>query len=109
MSQAEKLAVVIEVLLDTAQAAQRLNVDEGTLKNWRSQGRGPDYVVVGGGGGRLVRYTPRALDEHIEAGTRHAARAAGHAARKSLLIRLDGLSAQKQGAGCLRHPVRGES
>ena len=52
MSEAEKLAVVIEVLLDTADASRVLNVPEGTLKNWRSQGKGPDYVVVGGGGGR---------------------------------------------------------
>ncbi len=74
MSQSEKPIAGIETLLDTDEAARFLNVDEGTLKNWRSQGRGPDYVVIGGGGGRLVRYTPRALAEHIEAGTRHAVR-----------------------------------
>jgi len=65
MSQSEKPIGGIETLLDTDEAARLLNVDEGTLKNWRSQGRGPDYVVIGGGGGRLVRYTPRALAEHI--------------------------------------------
>ncbi len=74
MSESEKPAGGIEVLLDTAEAARVLNVDEGTLKNWRCAGRGPDYVVVGGGGGRLVRYTARALNEHIEEGTRHAVR-----------------------------------
>jgi len=74
MSQSEKPIGGIETLLDTDEAARLLNVDEGTLKNWRSQGRGPDYVVIGGGGGRLVRYTPRALAEHIEAGTRRVVR-----------------------------------
>lgn len=43
--------------LDTAAAAAILGVHPGTLANWRSQGRGPQYVRVG----RRVRYTRLSL------------------------------------------------
>lgn len=48
-------------LLQPAEAAYTLGVEETTLSNWRSQRRGPDWVKVEG----LVKYTPEAIHEYI--------------------------------------------
>ena len=40
-------------LLDTPQAGEFLNINHGTLMNWRSQGIGPAFIKVGS---RMVRY-----------------------------------------------------
>ena len=39
-------------LVDAATAAQLLSVDEKTLANWRSAGRGPRFARLG----RMIRY-----------------------------------------------------
>ena len=41
-------------LLTTDQLAQRWGVSHGTLKNWRSEGKGPPYIKIDGM--RSVRY-----------------------------------------------------
>lgn len=40
-------------LVDERETAAILNVEVGTLRNWRSLGKGPRYRKIGG---RLVRY-----------------------------------------------------
>lgn len=40
-------------LIDERETAAILNVEVGTLRNWRSLGKGPRYRKIGG---RLVRY-----------------------------------------------------
>lgn len=42
------------LLLTTAELAKRWDLSEGTLRNWRSQGKGPPSVRLGKGG--PVRY-----------------------------------------------------
>lgn len=42
------------LLLTTAELAKRWDLSEGTLRNWRSQGKGPPSVRLGGNG--PVRY-----------------------------------------------------
>jgi hypothetical protein len=71
MSEVKEPATAIEVLLDTDEAAHVLKAFLGTLRNWRSLGKGLAYVVLGD---RVVRYSPRALLEYIETRTRHAVR-----------------------------------
>lgn len=48
-------------LLDTKEAAQRIRLSEKTLITWRSRGRGPKYLKVGG----KVFYTEAHLDEFV--------------------------------------------
>ena len=50
-------------LLTQLQAAEILQVELGTLENWRSAGRGPSFVKVG----RLVRYRAEDLEAWINA------------------------------------------
>lgn len=45
-------------ILTTIQAGQFLGINHGTLRAWRSQGRGPRYTRLG----RLVRYRRRDLE-----------------------------------------------
>jgi predicted DNA-binding transcriptional regulator AlpA len=54
----------LTVLLDTAEAAAYLRMAKQTLAKWRSQGRGPSYVRLGG----AVFYRLSELDQYIEAG-----------------------------------------
>jgi predicted DNA-binding transcriptional regulator AlpA len=51
-------------LLDTAEAAVYLRLATQTLAKWRSQGRGPSFVRLGGS----VFYRLSELDQFIEAG-----------------------------------------
>jgi hypothetical protein len=51
-------------LLNTAEAAAYLRVASQTLVTWRSKGRGPHFVRLGGG----VFYRLPELDQYIEAG-----------------------------------------
>lgn len=57
-------------LARTAEAAEYLGVAPGTLRNWRSQGRGPKYIGRGSG----VRYAWRALDTWIAENERSGTR-----------------------------------
>lgn len=59
----------VPILVDTRGAAELLALSPGTLKNWRSQGRGPRYVIGPGG---LVRYRPADLREWAEAAFTYA-------------------------------------
>jgi len=49
-------------LLTEKEAAELLNTHYTTLRGWRYNGGGPEYVKVGG---RLVRYTQSAIDNYI--------------------------------------------
>ena len=50
-------------LLDTAEAAVYLRLAKQTLAKWRSQGRGPSFVRLGGN----VYYRHAELDQFIDA------------------------------------------
>jgi hypothetical protein len=52
-----------ELGIPTAEAAEILGVEEGTLATWRSQGRGPRFRKIG----RRVEYTPRFVREYQNA------------------------------------------
>jgi hypothetical protein len=52
-------------LLEPRHAASILHCSEWTLAEWRCTGAGPDFVKVG----RLVRYSPGALQAWIERNT----------------------------------------
>ncbi len=52
-------------LLSTAQAAEYLGVQAGTLDKWRWQRKGPSYLKAG----RLVYYRLVELDDWIESQT----------------------------------------
>jgi excisionase family DNA binding protein len=49
-------------LLSPQEAAEVLGVSYGTLQNWRSAGRGPDYVKIGA----KVKYRPSEIQKFIE-------------------------------------------
>lgn len=49
-------------LLDTANAAAYLDMEQGTLENWRYRGQGPPWVHLG----KLVRYDLKDLDKWID-------------------------------------------
>ena len=51
-------------LLDTAEAAAYLRMAGQTLAKWRSQGKGPHFVRIGG----AVFYRLTELDSYITAG-----------------------------------------
>lgn len=52
-------------LLDERQAAAVLSTPRNTLRVWRTKGKGPAYVRVGG---RNVRYLRADIDAFIQAG-----------------------------------------
>lgn len=58
------MSTEIAKLLDTAEAAVYLRLATQTLAKWRSQGRGPSFVRLGGS----VFYRLSELDQFIEAG-----------------------------------------
>lgn len=59
-----KTAVVIDPLLTSAQVAEALGVNEGTLQNWRVSGRYPlPYVKIGD---RCVRYRTSDVQAFID-------------------------------------------
>jgi hypothetical protein len=45
-------------------AAVYIGSNTRTMANWRSQGKGPDYVKIGG----VVKYRQSSLDRFIKAG-----------------------------------------
>ena len=51
-----------KVLLTPKEAAEFLGIPEGTLAQWRSQRRGPQYVKLEG---RLVRYRITDLEAYL--------------------------------------------
>jgi hypothetical protein len=53
----------VSPVTDDSGAAANLGVATGTLRNWRSQGRGPKYVRLG----RRVLYRLKDLDAYTEA------------------------------------------
>lgn len=50
-------------LLLAVEAAQYLRKSEGTLRNWRYQGKGPKWLVVGG---HEVRYRQEDIDRWLD-------------------------------------------
>ncbi|RLB40402.1 MAG: DNA-binding protein [Deltaproteobacteria bacterium] len=50
-------------LLDERTAAEMLRLSVQTLRNWRTQRRGPAYLKLG----RAVRYRPEDLEDYIRA------------------------------------------
>jgi predicted DNA-binding transcriptional regulator AlpA len=54
-------------LLTEADASRLLGLAPATLRNMRTQGRGPAFIKVGG----LVRYRPDDLVDWIESRVRH--------------------------------------
>lgn len=61
-------------LLTPDQAADRLNIPERTLKNWRVQGKGPAFVRYTA---RCVRYSSEALDAWVQSRIREHTSDAG--------------------------------
>ena len=51
----------LETLLDERELSSRLRVSIGTLRFWRTSGRGPRYRKVG----QLVRYAPSDVQEWL--------------------------------------------
>lgn len=49
-------------MLTPTETAEILGVPEGTLAQWRSQGRGPAYVKLEN---RLIRYRQRDLEKYV--------------------------------------------
>lgn len=58
--------MILEPLLTEDAAANVLNVSKGTLRNWRSQGKGPPVSRIGA----AVRYEPSRLRDYIAGRTR---------------------------------------
>lgn len=52
-------------LINTQQAAELLGLKRRTLEDWRWQGKGPDYIPIGG----RVMYDPEALQRWLDANT----------------------------------------
>lgn len=55
-------------LVDTRGAADVLQLNERTLENWRTYGRGPRYVKIGG----RVRYRVSDLLSYLDESTRQS-------------------------------------
>lgn len=54
---------VVDAVVDTYGAQQYIGASVGTLRNWRSQGRGPRYIRYG----RAIRYRVSDLNKYVEA------------------------------------------
>jgi predicted DNA-binding transcriptional regulator AlpA len=52
-------------LLTDVEAAKKLNLKPGTLRNWRMTGRGPSYIRIG----RSIRYDETKVDQFIDSNT----------------------------------------
>ena len=57
-------------LLTTVDAARILSVNPDTLRRWRYEGIGPDYVKLGNGPKAQVRYDEAVLEAYIRENTR---------------------------------------
>ena len=53
-----------QLLLTSKEVAVQLGITEGTLRNWRYEGEGPQYVKLRK---RLVRYRPADVQAYIDA------------------------------------------
>jgi predicted DNA-binding transcriptional regulator AlpA len=53
---------LIETFLDEKQLAQKLRISVGTLRLWRTEGKGPRFRKVGD---QLVRYAPSDVNEWL--------------------------------------------
>ncbi len=51
-----------ENMLDDVQAARMLGLSPQTLRNWRTQRKGPRYIKLG----RAIRYRPEDLENYIK-------------------------------------------
>lgn len=60
---APESAPELDRLLLPAEVASILGLGVGTLENWRTKGRGPDFLKVAG---RIVRYRPSGVCRYIE-------------------------------------------
>ncbi len=49
-------------LLTSKEMARELGVGEGSLRKWRMEGRGPDYILVEG----AIRYEATALNRYLD-------------------------------------------
>ena len=58
-----------QMLLSEAQAADFLNLSACTLQQWRSKGRGPQFVKLN----RMVRYRRSDIDAFVESGAERSA------------------------------------
>ena len=56
-------------LLTTAELAERWGMHEGSLKNWRSKGKGPPYVKIGEGYNTIIKYKLKDIEEYEERNT----------------------------------------
>lgn len=56
------------ILIDCKAAAKRLCVAEGTLSNWRIQGKGPRFVRIGG----KICYRDEDIEAFIAQGVRQS-------------------------------------
>ena len=54
-------------LIDEPAAAERLNVTPGTLRTWRSQGRGPNWIR-NPDTGRFLGYDPADVEQWVDDG-----------------------------------------
>ena len=52
-------------------AAKLCGIQPQTLRQWRTQGRGPEFILLGNQRGR-VAYDPRAIEAWIAAQTRRS-------------------------------------
>jgi len=52
----------IETFLDEKQLASRLRISVGTLRLWRTDGKGPRFLKVGD---QLVRYAPSDVNDWL--------------------------------------------
>ncbi len=56
------MAEDIQQIYSEVEAADYLALSPHTLRNWRSEGKGPDYIQLEG---RTIRYTLSALNEWL--------------------------------------------
>jgi hypothetical protein len=57
----ENTKMTLELLMEE-DVAKILRVKVGTLQQWRSRKRGPDYILVGD----LPRYTPESIESFLQ-------------------------------------------
>jgi predicted DNA-binding transcriptional regulator AlpA len=54
--------VPLNILIDEKTAATQLSISLHTLRHWRRQGRGPQYVKLGS----AIRYRPQDIERWVE-------------------------------------------
>ena len=63
----------MERLIDTNEVAELLGLHSVTLAEWRTQGRGPQWVKLG----RKVRYRPKDVEAWLDKNQRTSTRTGG--------------------------------